>query len=129
LIACIVGVLLVILSDFAGFYNYGGYYGYIYFSLETPITFVLILIVAIGLAVGAYVSYLGMQGQHTPELVRNAVISVSISLGLVIVGALIFVVAILSDEPSDWWFETGFYGGLASSAIALFFLKKAKSTM
>lgn len=128
LIASIIGVGLILFSDFAGFYNYSQSvqtYGYIFFSLDTPIVAFLILIVAMGLLFSAYVSYLGMQGEANSNMVKNGFYSVVISLGIIIAGGLIFVVVMLSDEPTDWWFGTGFYGGLITTAVSSFFLYKA----
>lgn len=42
--------------------------------------------------------------------------------------ALVFVVVMLVDEPSDWWFKAGFYGGfLGSGFTALLFFVQNKS--
>ena len=132
LIACIIGAPLVFLSEFAWYYNYGYYvesWGSIYFSLEYPIPAILIGLVTLGLFFGAYISYLGMQGLVTESQLKSAVMSVSLSLGIVVVGGLVFLIVMLSEDLSDWGFSTGFYGGLISSVVALFFLNKAKTTI
>lgn len=42
--------------------------------------------------------------------------------------AVAFMIEMLADEPSDWWFDTGFYAGLLGSGLtALLFFVQDKS--
>lgn len=136
LIASLVGAFLLILEDFAGRYNYGYYvqsWGWIGLNLETPLAVVLIGLVAGLLFYCAYVSLQGLRlkGQVDKRMIRFGLIASFAAFAIVVVGAVAFVAAMLIDEPSEWWFGAGFYGGLLGSGLTglLFFLQqKSMST-
>jgi hypothetical protein len=137
LITSLVGAVLLILEDFAGWHNYGYYvesWGWIGLNLETPLSFILIVTVAGLLFYCAYVSLQGLRlkGQINQRTIRSGFIASSVAFAIVIVGAIAFVAAMLIDEPTNWWFEAGFYGGFLGSGLTalLFFLQhKSASTV
>jgi hypothetical protein len=122
LITSLVGAFLLILEDFAGWYNYGYYvqsWGWIGLNSGTPLAVVLIAVVAFLLFYCSYVSLRGLlrKGQVDKLTVRFALIASLTAFAIVFVGAIVFVAAMLIDEPSDWWFGAGFYGGLLGSGL------------
>lgn len=133
-IACIIGAPAVLFSQFAGYYAYDYYNGFeisgsIHFDLEVAlIASIIIGIVTLGFLYGLYISYLGMQGQASASQVKTGLLSVVVSLAIIVIGALVFVIAMLEDEP-EWWFGAGFYFGLIASVVAVFFLYKASQTV
>jgi len=129
-IASLLGGVLILLADFAGYYgNYYTYeeWGYIYFSLGAPIPSLLMLIVALSLFFCMYVSFLGFQGDK--DLIKNNFLNYAFNLSLfaliiVLLGGVIFVFAVF--DVDDWWFGTGFYGALIGSAVTAFMLYNVK---
>jgi len=130
LITSVVGAILLIFEDFAGWYNYGYYvesWGYVGLYAETPLTAFVIILVAASLF---YCSFISLQGLRTPSKVSKQKVKLGLILSIfalviVLLGATAFIVTILEDEPSDWWFDAGFYGGFLGSALTatLFFFQ------
>jgi len=130
LITSFVGAVLLIVDDFAGWYNYSYYvrsWGWISLDLNSPLAVVIIAIVAGLLFYCAYVSVQGLRlkGQMNKRTMRYGLIASTTAFIIVFVGAIAFVAAMLMDEPSEWWFGGGFYGGLVGSGLTalLFFLQ------
>lgn len=130
LISTVIGALLLLGLDFAGWYQRSqsveswGYVG----LLTGPLAFLLIGGTAALLLFGAYVSYRGLRPGESPplpEVVRYAFLASLVALAVVILGGLYFLVEMLSDEPEDWWFDGGFYGGLLGSGLAAVFFHLA----
>src|SRR5712691_2422636 len=104
LITSLVGAVLLILEDFAGWYNYGYYvqsWGWIGLNLETPLGAVLIALVVGLLFYCAYISLRGLRlkGQMDKRTMGFGLISSSAAFAIVLLGAVAFVAAMLIDEP------------------------------
>ncbi len=133
LITSIAGAVLLIIDDFAGWYNYAYYvqsWGWIALSLDSPLAVVLIGLVAGLLFYCAYISLQGLRlkGQIDKRTMKYGLFASTAAFTIVFVGAIAFVAAMLMDEPSEWWFGTGFYGGLLGSGLtALLFFLQTKS--
>ena len=125
-----IGALLLIGLDFAGWYNRDEAvesWGEVGLFTE-PLAFLLVGGTAALLLFGAYVSYRALrpgESPPSPEVVRYAFLASLAALAVVILVGLHFVVSMLSDEPEDWWFGGGFYGGLIGSGLAAVFFHLA----
>lgn len=131
LISTVIGALLLIGLDFAGWYDRNqaveswGEVG----LFAGPLAFLLVGGTAALLLFGAYVSYRALrpgESPPSPEVVRYAYLASLAALAVVILVGLHFVVTMLSDEPEDWWFGGGFYGGLIGSGLAAVFFHLAR---
>ena len=119
LILSVVAIILVIFTDWGGYY-YGGYYyeewGWIYLFTGAGF-FPLFLCIAIFSFV-AYISYLGLR---TPERLSDRFILYGLLGSIIIVIVNIFGLIIfgLWASDSDWWMDAAFYasfiGGLLNS--------------
>ena len=131
----ILGGIILLVSDFAGWYNYDAYdmvrsWGWIGVSVDAPLSSLILITVAICLFYCTYISYLGLQSADklTQQVVRRGLFLASTAFVIIVVAALIFTTEMLLDEPTDWWLDTGFYGGfLGSGLTALFFHLTSKS--
>ena len=131
LISTVIGALLLIAFDFAGWYERNqSFEAWSYVGLLTgPRGFLLVGGTAALLLFGAYVSYRALrpgESPPSPEVVRYAFLASLAALAVVVLGGLYFVIAMLSDEPADWWFDGGFYGGLLGSGLAAVFFHLAQ---
>ncbi len=132
LIISIIGGLLIVFSDFAGFYHYDYYnkiekWGNIYLG-SGILSSILIAIVAFGLFLSAYHAFKILRekdgdSQTIIKLENIAKKYVLISITITIVGALYFVINEIIVETQEWWLDTGFYGGVVGGALALIFIK------
>ena len=128
-----IGGILLLLCDFAGWYNYGYYvrsWGWIGVSIDTPLSSMILIIVAICLFYCTYISYLGLRsgGKLTQQDIRKGLALAVFAFVIVAISGLIFSVEMLIEDPSEWWLDTGFYGGFfGSSLTALFFHLTSKS--
>jgi hypothetical protein len=135
LITSVLGAILIVLFDFAGWYNYDAYnlvesWGYIDFSFENLLVFPIILIVIGCLVLCTYFSYIGLSSsvkKLDPQQLQFGLIAASMAFVTVLIGGIVFVIVMLMDEPTSWWFGAGFYGSLIGSGltIALFYLAKS----
>lgn len=140
-IASFVGALLLLVSDFAGYY-YSNYYirtqtwGDIYLGSGFLAT-VLILIGAGGLLLSLFfaVKTLRLKNEVSISLVKkNAKISIIggiFTTGLAGIGGLVFIIVNIIDETEEWWLDAGFYGAFIGGLLVIFFgkmiLNKIKS--
>ena len=124
LITSVVGAVLLLLTDFAG-WDGSNYYlglsieGSVGVSFEEPLSFILFLPPLVLLLFCAYVSVLGLQGNIQTKQITMGFYSAIGAMVYVIAGGLIFLVAILEDEPEYWWFDAGFFGGVIGSALTV----------
>jgi hypothetical protein len=135
LITSFVGAVLLIVDDFAGWYNYSYYvqsWGWIALDLNSPLAVVLIAIVAGLLFYCAFISLQGLRlkGKMDKRTMKYGLMASVTAFAIVFLGAVAFVAVMLMDEPSEWWFGAGFYGGLIGSGMtaSLFFLQNKSLT-
>lgn len=130
LITSVVGAVLLLATDFAGWYAaYGGggirvqEWGNI--GLLTPY-FPLIAVLSSTLIYCAYVSFTALRNpDEMPDAVAidRAYKGAVAVFATVLVGALVFIAIILMDEPDDWWLDSGFYGGMIGSLLTAILLR------
>lgn len=126
LITSALGGLIILFSDFASWYNYGysvESWGYIYADFGNPLVLIIIGIVAALLFFSTFIAFLGIQRQGRIEfnLIFYAFYSSLLAAAIVVIGALVFVIAMLMDEPTEWGFDFGFFGGLIGGVMTAFF--------
>ncbi len=132
LIAATVGGIMLVASDFAGWYYRVPYgevmvdrYGAV--GLFSPY-FVVFAAFAVFLFYAAYVSYQGLRtgGDSVPRaaLERAYRGTAAVFAGCVL-GAVVFVVLVVLQDTEDWWLDAGFYGGAVGSGLTALFLRMA----
>ena len=132
LVISIVGLLLITLTDFAGFYLTGYYSGSRYSCLtceySTPVDLMAQILVIVFL-IGQIVISLN-------ELLPNRIIDKQLNRHGLILAVLTLVFTLLraisfaaTYYRYELWFEAGFYGGLISGIIntILFLLKELRA--
>ncbi|MFX0084679.1 MAG: hypothetical protein ACFFAU_03315 [Candidatus Hodarchaeota archaeon] len=135
LITSILGAILIVLFDFAGWYNYDSYnavesWGYVDFSLQNLLVFPIILIIAGCLFYCAYLSYIGLSSsvkRLDEQQLQFGLITALIALVIVLFGGIIFIIVMLMDEPTNWWFDIGFFGSIIGSGLTLIFFYLTRS--
>jgi hypothetical protein len=133
LIAAVVGVVLLLFSDFNGYYYREAgveVYGYFYFGSGVVSTLVIGAAIA-GLAVAAMVAVRALRNAYPNEAAMRsaagqAQLGAGLAAALALVGGVVAAIdGILSDM--DWWLDGGFYGALFGGALAVFFARRVAS--
>src|SRR3990170_5114558 len=106
LITSLVGAFLLVLEDFAGWYNYGYYvesWGWIGLNFDTPLAVVLILFVVFILLYTSFISIRGLRlkGEMSKRTIRYGLYASALAFAIVALGAIVFAVSILESEPSE----------------------------
>lgn len=126
LAASLVGTISVLASDFGGWYERIAFgitpiqrWHYIGL-LENPVQFIVFAATAAALGYSGYVAITALRSKSYPsaQILRNCLVLSATAAVVLLVIAIIFAVETLPDEPEDWWFDTGFYGGLIGSGVA-----------
>ena len=128
LVTSVVGAVLLLATDFGGWYYrapYGGIavdrYGSI--GLFTGYFPIILIFVAI-LCFSAYASYINLRA-GTPSGIRRAYLAtLGVFLALLLAGAVYSSFMIFQDVE-EWWLDTGFYGGTIGSGLAALLLRLA----
>lgn len=131
LLGSAVGFLLLILTDFGGWYNYYYYYGMSEWGYVGPGSVLgFFEMVVLGLPF-LYVAMISLQGVRNPNELSQATVVRAfwlaiIELCLVLFGAAAFVAAVSGSD--SWWFGPGFYGALIGGILAVVCLGSVRST-
>jgi hypothetical protein len=123
-IISVFGAILLLATDFAGWFYTSSSSGYRvdewgYIGLLTPY-FPLIAVLSCALLFCTYISFTALRNQEEePDaLVIGQAYRGSIAIfATVLLGALVFTVIMLLDEPDDWWLDSGFYRGMIGSLL------------
>ncbi len=128
----IIGSLLLLFDDFAGYYYYDYYnrmqeWGYIYLGSGFFSGVLIILMVIVILSV-VYSAYKIMREKSVSENLLKAHSKKSIMRGIFVVavafiGGAVFAISNIVDG-SEWWFDAGFYASMVSGLLFLFFGKQ-----
>jgi hypothetical protein len=137
LITSILGGLLIIIGDFVGWYHFQypsyrewGWVGFLALletgNIVSMIGSLLFLGLASGLFYGAVMSVLILKDPDAPP--EKALIKYAFYLAIFVTAAslvlgVIALVLFLADEPSEWWFDLAFYGGLIGGGLTALFFK------
>jgi len=124
-----VGALLLMLTDFGGWYSYDSYYGietWGYIGIHSPTTLIGVFFFALPFIYCSYVSLKGARDPNalTRRTVHGAFVVSVVGVVLILLAAVVFVIAV--SEADDWWFDAGFYGSLIGGLLTVVFLLTAK---
>jgi hypothetical protein len=130
LLGSLVGVLLLIFTDFGGWYNYNYYAGFRewgYIGISSPISLLGVIFFALPFIYCSFVSLKGAQNPNSlsPQTVALAYRVSIIGVALIIIAAVVFVVAVSGAD--DWWFDAGFYGSMIGGLLTVIMLRMAKA--
>ena len=129
LITSVFGAILLLATDFAGWFFTSSSSGYRVdvwgdISLLTPY-FPLIAVLSGTLIFCAYVAFTVLRNpDEKPDthVIGRAYRGSIAVFATVLVGALVFSVIMLLDEPEEWWLDSGFYGGMIGSLLTAILL-------
>jgi hypothetical protein len=124
LITSLIGGILLLVTDFAGWYNYSYYtrtWGWVGIG-EFPFG-LLFVIPAFFLFYCSYISIMALKNidknPKTNSLLLGIILSLVVFI-LALVGGIIFVLTL--GDVDDWWFSEAFYGGLIGGFLTFIFL-------
>jgi hypothetical protein len=131
LIVSLIGGILLLVTDFAGWYSYSYYtrtWGWVGIG-EFP-SGLLFVIPAIFLFYCSYISFKALKNTERNPSVKSILLGVILSFVvfiLALVGGVIFVLTL--GDVDDWWFSEAFYGGLIGGLLTFLFLYFALKNM
>ena len=130
LLGSFVGALLLIFTDFGGWYNYNYYAGYRewgYIGISSPISLIGVVFFALPFIYCSFVSLKGAQNPNSlsPQTVALAYRVSIIGVVLIIIAAVVFVIAVSGAD--DWRFDAGFYGSMIGGLLTVIMLRMAKA--
>lgn len=131
LIGSVVGFLLLILTDFGGWYSYSYYYGiseWGYVGPSSPLGFLGMFILGLPLL---YCAVISLKGVRNPDSITQGTVSRAfklsvLELAVVFIGAIAFVIAVSGAD--DWWFGAGFYGSAIGGVLTAICLSSARKS-
>jgi hypothetical protein len=118
-----IGFLLVLFTDWGGWYYYnyyGGYEVWGWVSLFTWAGFFPLFLMAGIFSFTSYISYLGLR---TPEKLSDQFLLFGFlgSIVIVIINILALIIFAIAVSDSDWWLDAAFYasfiGGILNSVL------------
>jgi len=126
LIFSLIGGILLLVTDFAGWYAYNYYAGvriWSYIGFDELPSGLIFLIPAIFLFYCSYISLLALRNTgKTPSknsIRLGTILSLAVFL-LALIGGIIFILTL--GDVNDWWFDGAFYGGLLGGLFTSIFL-------
>ncbi|MCH8871124.1 MAG: hypothetical protein IIC85_15540, partial [Chloroflexi bacterium] len=130
LITSVVGAALLLATDFAGWSSSTSGGGITveasgYIGLLT-VYFPLIAVLSGTLLYCGYVSFMALRHPEQgpdPRYIDLAYKGSVAVFATVLVGALVFATIMLTDEPDDWWLDSGFYGGTIGALLTAVLLR------
>lgn len=116
------GLLLFLLTDFGGWYNYYYYAGYRewnYIGISSPISVAGLLVLGLPFLICAITAIKALQNPASvmPKQIKMAFTLSIVQLVIILLGAVIFVALVSGSD--DWWFGTGFYASTIGAIISL----------
>lgn len=115
-----VGYLLLLVTDFGGWYNYyysAGFQEYGYVGVDTPASVLGLAVLGLPYLYTAFISLKGVRNPDalTGEIVSRTYIISVLGVVIIFIGAAVFVAAVSGSD--DWWFDAGFYGSAIGGII------------
>ena len=131
LIFSLIGGILLLAMDFAGWYAYNYYAGvrsWGYIGLNELPSGLIFIIPAFFLFYCTWISLKALQ--NTNKVPNKSSIKLGFLLSLVVfilalIGGIVFILTL--EDVSDWWFDGAFYGGLLGglfTSIFMYFILK-----
>ncbi|MHA1995049.1 MAG: hypothetical protein ACW97Z_10945 [Candidatus Hodarchaeales archaeon] len=122
LITSVIGVALLLIGDFAGWYWGNWYVGVSEEGWINPYNHILMspfLLVAIGLlAFCTYISYLGVNDKLSDHHANMGIFAALGAIGLQLFAFIGFALVNIIEDNA-WWPDVGFYGGVIGGALTL----------
>ena len=129
LIVSLIGGILLLFTDFAGWYVYNYYAGVRSWGWvgagEFPFG-VLFLVPAIFLFYCSGISFLALKNTNKPPSKNSIQLGFKLSFVvfiLALIGGILFVLTV--GDVNEWWFGEAFYGGLLGGGLTSLFLHLA----
>ncbi|HKY52429.1 MAG TPA: hypothetical protein VJP45_14325 [Candidatus Limnocylindria bacterium] len=142
----LVGALLVLTSSFAGWEEASGSLGTssspsrtgslaqnLSFRPSSTLTtesidafgpYLPLLLIVVALL--GYAAWVSLRGGPLPVRAWQAAAA---GAAAALVLGVVFVLAMLAFDPSDWWLDTGFFAGLIGGAVAAYLLRRESSAV
>ena len=124
----LVAAILLLVTEFGGWYGYYAWYGGSYeewgsIHVGVEIFGPIIILIAFLYLLSALVSIMGVlkPDKITKGIVTLAPLLSLIAFILVLVGGLAFAI-VMSGTDNWWWFGAGFYGGAIGGLLSTIFL-------
>ncbi len=132
-LAGVVGALILLFADFAGYYHYDYYnkireYGYIYLGsgfLSSALIVVAVLMLVLSVYSGIKimrakeVSFVTIQNHAKNSMKKGSYVAV-----IALVGGLVFVITNIIERTQEWWLDSGFFAALIGGALIYYFGKQ-----
>ena len=131
LIVSLIGGILLLVTDFAGWYTYSYYtrtWGWVGMG-EFPFG-ILFILPALFLFYCSYISLMALKNSDKDPKINSILLGIVLSFVvfiLALVGGIIFVLTL--GDVDDWWFSEAFYGGLIGGLLTFLFLYFALKNM
>lgn len=124
LIVSLIGGILLLVTDFAGWYTHSYYtntWGWVGMG-EFPFG-ILFILPALFLFYCSYISFMALKNSDKNPRINSILLGILLSFIvfiLALVGGIIFVLTL--GDVDDWWFSEAFYGGLIGGLLTFLFL-------
>jgi small-conductance mechanosensitive channel len=124
LITSLIGGILLLVTDFAGWYNYSYYtrtWGWVGMG-EFPYG-ILFVIPAFFLFYCSYISVMALKNTDKDPKTVSLLLGIMLSFVvfiLALIGGIIFILTV--SDVDEWWFSEAFYGGLLGGLLTFLFL-------
>ena len=126
IITSLIGGILLLATDFGGWYNYNYYAGVRSWGWVDASVFplnILFIITAFCLCYCTIISFMALKNVDKPPKKKTIKLGITLSLTvfiLAIIGGIVFILTI--EGPTDWWLGEAFYGGLIGGLLTAIFL-------
>ena len=120
-IASLVGAILMLATDFGGWYIYGVEYGYIYANFTITGIIIILMDIMFWLCFFISIAALAKPDILPDNALRSGLYLALVILILTIIGASIFAVEMIDLDPTNWWLDASFYGALIGSILTVIF--------
>jgi hypothetical protein len=134
IITSLIGGILLLATDFGGWYNYNYYAGVRSWGWVGAGDFpfnLLFIITAFCLFYCTIISFMALKNVDNPPSKKSIKLGIMLSLIvfiLALIGGIVFILTL--EGPTDWWLGEAFYGGLLGgllTTVFLYFAYKNKS--
>lgn len=121
LIVSLVGAILLLATDFSGFWN-GVYYGYIDLESDAVSGLVITSLFLFYCAIVNLLFIINPDKRPDERFVKLARLLSLLAFIICTIGGIAFAIAMGIDDVWEWWFGAGFYGGIIGSLLTFIFM-------